>query len=288
MNRHSNSRSLALVTLCLLMISTFACEKQVEINSRWCGQEIDFDGPDEQWGPATIYAEKQKVSLTVFNDDGFIYLRVYTRDRGVQGPVLMSGFTVWFNPDGSKNKTTGIRFPIGMQGRGAPIMSRDRQGAQAMERITEEMNEMEILGPDQEPVRRMFLAEAASFGIDVRIDMVKANLVYELKFPLVNKDGYPYAVGMEAEDFTTSKVIGIGFETQKIDRDEVRKTMNGEGPTGSAPPQPGGMPSGGAPPEGGGMPPGGGERPGGGAGMPSGSMPEQLKLWTKVTLSSAP
>jgi hypothetical protein len=282
MDNPLHSRPATLLAMCLLAISTFACEKQIELTSRWCDQEIDFDGPDEQWGPATIYAQKQKVSLTVFNDDECVYMRLYTRDRGVQGPVLMSGFTVWFNPDGGKSKAVGIHFPLGMHGKGAPALSRDRHGAQAMEYMTEEMNEMEILGPDEEPVRRMFLAEAASLGIDAGMDLVKGNLIYELKFPLVKNDEHPYAVGIEPEEITVSKMIGIGFETQKINRDEMRKNMGEEGPPG------GGMPPGGAPPEGGSMPPGGGERPAGGGGMPSGSMPEGISLWAKITLASEP
>ena len=95
MSNGLNNRFASLLAVCLLAISISACEKQTEITSRWCDQEIDFNGPDEQWGPATIYAEKQKASLTVLNDNDYIYLRLYTRDRGVQGPVLMSGFTVW-------------------------------------------------------------------------------------------------------------------------------------------------------------------------------------------------
>ena len=285
MSNPLNSRVCSLLTVCLLATSLSTCAKQIEITSRWCDQEIDFEGPDEQWGAATIYAEKQKVSLTILNDDDYLYLRLYTRDRSVQGPVLMSGLTVWFNSDGSKSKVTGIRFPIGMHGKGIPAMPRDRQNPEAIEGMAEQMDETEILGPDEKPIRRMSLVEATSLGINAKVSMNKGNLVYELKLPLIRKEEHPYAVGTEADDLTTNKVIGIGFETQKINRDEMRRNIGGEGPPGGTPPQGGGMPPGGAPPEGGSMPPGG-ERPAGGGGRPPESMPEQLSLWTKVTLAS--
>jgi hypothetical protein len=288
MNNPLSNRISSLCVVCLLAISLSACKKQIELTSRRCDQEIDFDGTDEQWGPATIYAEKQKISLTVLNDDEYIYMRLYTRDRNVQGPLLMSGFTVWFNSDGSKNKTTGIRFPMGMHGKGFPAIPGKRQDADAIEGMVEQMNEMEILGADEKPTYQMSLSEAKSLGINAEVSMDKGNLVYELKLPLVRQEEHPYAVGILAEDLTANKAIGVGFETQKIDRNETRGNMGGQGPPGGAPPQGGGMPPVGAPPEGGGMPPGSRERPAGGGERPPGSMPEQLSLWTKVTLASEP
>lgn len=281
MDNQLNGRSALLLAVCLLTMSFSACAKQIEITSRRCDQEIDFEGPDEQWGSATIYAEKQKVSLTILNDDDYLYMRMFTRDRSVQGPVLMSGLTVWFNSDGSKSKITGIRFPIGMHGKGAPAMPGQRQDAKAIETMVAQMDETEILGPDDRPICRMSFAEATSLGITADVSMNHGNLIYELRFPLVSKEEHPYAVGMEADDLTTSKVIGIGFETPKVDRDEMRRDTGGEGPPG------GGMPPGGAPPEAGSMPPGGRERPAGGGARPPGSTPEQLSLWVKVTLASA-
>jgi hypothetical protein len=66
--------------------------------------------------------------------------------------------------------------------------------------------------------------------------------------------------------FLTSTVIGIGFETPEIDREEIKKHMKNMD----------GMPPGGSgmPPRGSGMPPGGRTKP------------EQLHLWTKVKLAS--
>lgn len=283
MIRQLNSRESALLAVCILAISTAACEKQVEITSKWCDLEMDFNGSVDQWGPATIYAEKEKVSLTLLNDNDYIYIRLYTRDRVTQGQVLMAGFTVWFNADGGKNKSIGIRFPLGGQAKGMPVMARaGMQNEEAIERMVGEMDEMEILGPDERPVYRMFLVEAASLGIDAKVSMVKGNLVYELKFPLIKRDEYPYTVGIEAIEIAASKAIGIGFETPRIDMEQMRKSRGAEGMP-EMPPGGGGMP-----PGSGGMPPGGGERPAGGGGRPPGGqgMPEPLKLWTKVTLAS--
>jgi hypothetical protein len=281
MKRRANNRLPILCAMCILATSLAGCKNQIALTSKWCDQGMDFGASSDEWGPATIYAEKEKVSLTLLNDGDYVYIRLNTRDRGIQSQLLMAGLTVWFNSDGSKRKTIGIRFPLGMHGNVPPAMARQgTRDVKAIERMTEEMNEIEILGPDKESVNRTFLVAAAASGINAKIGLVKGNLIYKLKFPLVKKDEFPYAVGINSEEIATSKVIGVGFETPKINRGEMRKNMGGE--------EPPGMPPGGTPPEGSGMLPSSGERPAAGERMPHGGMPEPLNLWTKVTLASEP
>ncbi len=272
-------KSMRYFSLCMIVIavvSSAACEKSIELNSTWLDREITIDGMGDEWGRATRYAEKAKVSLTLLNDAHNMYIRLNTRDRGVQAQVMRMGFTVWFDPGGGRHKTFGIRFPLGMQDIGMPMMAREgMQDPEAIERMIEEsMDELEILDPLEKPIYRMFSLEAASQGIDAKVGFSKGNLVYEMKVPLSQDEEHLYAVGINKDNKDTSKVIGIGFETPKIDLDEMRKSMTREN-----------MPE--TPPGGREMPPEGGEMAGGGRRMPGGrGMPERLNLWIKVKLAS--
>jgi len=185
----------------------------------------------------------------------------------MRAQVMRQGFTLWFDPDGGKEKTFGIKFPIGRQARG--IAMEMREGEPDLERFREafekSLTELEILGPGEKVRKRIPVEEAR--GIEIDVEASSGMLIYELKVPLLFSDQHPYAVGAEAGDS-----IGIGLETPKIDRSAIRKAMSGR--TGER------MPGGGGRIGGGGR---------GGMGMRGGrrqKMPSGLKVWVAVRLAS--
>jgi len=268
-----------LLVICIAINIITGCAKPIELNSKWRDFEITIDGIDNEWSSATIYAEKAKVSLTLLNDNNYMYIRLYSRDRGVQMQMVGMGFTIWFDPDGGKNKTFGIHFPLGIKDMDMPMMakSREENPEEPEKMIKESLNEMEMLGPGKDEIYRMSLIEAETQGINAMLGFSKGNLVYELKVPFVQDEEHLYAIGINTAGIDTSTMIGIGFETPELDREEMRKKMEGENA--------GGMPPGG----GTGMPPGTGGMPGGmPGGRPSpgaGEMPERLNLWISVKFS---
>ena len=226
-----------------------------------------------------MYAAKAKVSLTLINDNHNMYIRLHSRDRQVHPHVLGMGFTVWFDPDGSKNKTFGIHFPIGMQDmKGMPMMARGRagdQGERLQKMLEESTDELEILASSEEEIYRTSLTEAKTHGIDVKMGFSKGNLIYEIKVPLIQDEEHLCAIGINTTEADAGTVIGIGFETPELHMEEMRKKMEEGGI---------GMPGEGQPPDGGRM--SGGMR---GGGPPGGrGKPERLNLWTKVQLASKP
>ena len=129
----------------------------------------------------------------------------------------------------------------------------------------ENLNELEIVRSDKDEPEKMEVAKAK--GIGIKVLPSRAGLVYELKIPLAGSDESPIAIGTEP-----GKTVGIGFETGKLDFGAMAR-------------RPGGMPGGRMPPIGGGMGRGGigGMGRMGGRGF---EMPEDIKIWATVKLSS--
>lgn len=261
------------LVLFLSLIILAGCSKKLELNSDWLNREITVDGKSDDWLGAMYYFEDENISIGLLNDENFMYICMVAEDQLIRNQVMRQGFTLWFNPDGSKKKTFGIKFPIGMQASGIPMRigfptrmeEGERDPEQFWERFRESLTELEILGPGKDESKRMSVEEAKGIDIDVRSST--GMLVYELKVPLHRSEDNPYAIGAKA-----GNSVGIGLETPKLDWKMLRKRM------GSRMPGRGGMP-------------GGPRMPGGGrGGMPGGGMrpqiPKGIKVWAIVQLAS--
>lgn len=259
----------------ITLTSSGRCQKPIDLESKWRDTIITIDGMDDEWGGATIYVAKAKVALTLFNDEKYMYIHLYSRDRSVQAQVLGMGLTIWFDRDGSKKKTFGIRFPLGMKD--MTMMTRIREGDQGerlQKMLEESTDELEIIRSGEEESSRVSLTEAKTHGIDAKMGFSKGNLVYELKVPLIQDEEHLYAIGIETPEADASTAIDIGFETPEFNMKEMREKMEerGTGMRGEGPP--------------------GGDRMPGGmrGGRPPGDIgkPERLNLWTRVKLASRP
>jgi len=235
------------------------------LESHWKDRQINLDGREGDWLGIRYYLEDLNVSIGLINDAGTLYVSLMTENPMTRMQIMRQGLTVWLDPRGGKDKTLGIRFPLGTQGRlpeggrmDAGEMTDEVAREKTMEALQASMTELEILGPGAKVLARMKTEEAV--GITVHLSNAGGVLVYELKVPLALGEDAPYALGVKAGD-----VIGIGFLASKL-------RMRG----------PGGM-------RGGGMR-GGGRMPAQVGGMPSAGMgfrrPQALKLWMKVRLAS--
>ncbi len=252
----------------ILLLLTFllvGCgNSKLELNSNWRDREITVDGKNADWLGAMLYFEEDNISVGLLNDENFFYICMIAEDQFIRTQVMRQGFTLWFDPDGGKEKTFGIKYPVGMQESGLPRgMIRDEQ---SMERSSQALRrptiELEILGPGKDEVKKMPIEEAK--GIDIHVEFSSGMLVYELKVPLIQSEQHPYAIGAEA-----GSSIGIGLETAKMERQDVRGEISGGRGIGG---------------------PMGGMREGaGGRGMPGGRRPQMrqpLKIWAVVQLAS--
>jgi hypothetical protein len=252
----------------ILLLFTFllnGCSNgKLELNSDWRDREITIDGKNADWLGAMLFFEEDNISVGLLNDDNFLYICMIAEDQFIRAQVMRQGFTLWFDPDGGKEKIFGIKYPVGMKASGLPggIERDDQNLERAREAPRRPMNELEILGPGKDEVKKMLVEEAK--GIDIHVEFSSGMLVYELKVPLIQSEQHPYAIGAEADSS-----VGIGLETAKMERPDMRSGMSGEGGRGG---------------------PTGGMRGGaGGRGMPGGRrsrMPQPLKIFAVVQLAS--
>jgi len=282
---NSKGINFLIFSLTIILVVLISGCNDPEMDSRWRDREIIVDGDDSEWGNyIQHYDEETRIVFCMFNDDNDLYIKLSSPNRTIQGQFIGLGLTVWFDPEGGKDKKFGIHFPIGMQGGAMEMMSGREKSAgtedtdQIQKRLEASQQEIELIGPGKNERYTMPVDEAALTGIHVRIGKPKGSIIYELKIPLAFSDEHPYAIGTTAD-----KKIGVGFETGKMNKDMMAerrsKTSGGMGRKDS------GMSGGGGSMgrRGGGMA-GRGGMPGNGGGL----MPEPLDLWAKVTLASGP
>jgi hypothetical protein len=270
------------ITMIVIILATslVGCGGQ-ELTSTWRDREVTIDGVDAEWENAVTYVEDKNVAIGLLNDGEYLYICLASIDFQRVHQMIGSGLTVWFDPEGGKEKTLGINFPLGMQFSREDMrpekMSMSRESMpdpeELREMVEESAKEMVILGPEKGKSLRMLTH--GSQEIAVKLGYSGGKLVYELRVPLVQDPQHPNAIGAGA-----SETIGVGLETAEFDMDMMRDRMR-ERKGGGMPPGGQGTPPGGM--RGGGMR-GGGMR---GGRMPGGQRRERLELWTKVQLASS-
>jgi hypothetical protein len=235
----------------------------LKLESAWRNRDLTIDGKSEDWLGTKYYFEDISASVGLINDDRHLYISLMTENRMIMGQIMMQGLTLWLDPKGGKDKTFGIKFPLGRQeGERMTQESMEKlDREEMMERSQEALEELAILGSEDEVIEKLPVEDAK--GIEVKLRIESGLLIYEIKVPLSSSEEHPYAVEAKVGD-----TIGFGFESPKL---EMQRPAGMRG---------GGMPGGGR----GGGPPGGmGGMSGGGMGS---QMPEKLKIWAAVKLAS--
>ena len=264
----------------LLMIQ--GCGSSVELASYHRDREIVVDGDQHDWNGIPVYVDKSGVAVAVSNDESYLYLCLSTSDRGVEREIMIAGLTVWFDPSGGSDQKLGVRFPLGRPpSAGAMAMPEEGVESSAMAALFVG-GEMELLGPGKD--ERFMTPITSEKEVLVRVNASAGKLVYEMRIPLKSTPGHPFAL-----DVSLGSPVGVGFEAPKIapgNRSAGDPPGGGgieAGAGGDMGGDMGGGMGGGMGGEGGGRHRGGGGR--GGRGQGSANV-EQLKLWTRVHLSS--
>jgi len=93
---------------------------KLELNSDWRDREISVDGKNADWLGAMLFFEEDNISVGLLNDENFFYICMIAEDQFIRAQVMRQGFTLWFDPEGGKKKTFGIKYPLGMQASDLP------------------------------------------------------------------------------------------------------------------------------------------------------------------------
>jgi len=137
-----------------VLLSIYVCTllSQGYSSQLWSQEQVNIDGDESDWQEALTYVEGKNVSLGVKNDGEFLYVCLVSTDRMLRRQMMMRGFTVWFDPDGGKEKTFGLRFPIGMIDSGRMFSGRGRGGdpESMREDFSRSLAELELIWPEEE------------------------------------------------------------------------------------------------------------------------------------------
>ncbi|MFC2076770.1 hypothetical protein ACFLT7_06785 [candidate division KSB1 bacterium] len=239
---------------------------QAKLDSEWADREVSIDGGDSDWSGCAVYYDKDsKTSISVLNDNDYLYLLVDSSDRSIMRQMITGGLALWFDPEGGRAKTFGISLKVERPGGMVGDLSSERPS------IDESQLRLELNYPGAKKRFSLGVGEAANRGLKLNLKRSAGWFLCELQVPIERNDKQPYAIGQIAEG-----ELGIGFSTEgRVGRLEKLKDgdrddgMDGIGGRGGM----GGMGGGGR---------GMGMRPGGGRDR----MGKQLDLWLKVRLAT--
>lgn len=241
--------------------------KTFEIESRPPEHQIIIDGKADDWAGRLFSVEGQKISLGFLNDRDCLYICLRTGDAAMERQILRSGLTVWIDAKGGRNKVLGIKYPVGLRPDEQRMMKEEEtEEAEAPGEVEGNLTDVEIYRQGNPEPEALDIANAE--GIEIKAAAGKI-LVYELRVPLVQSG--PDSIGVGAAPGGT---VGVGFETGKYDMSNLPRRPGGMiGGTASQPPVGGYGSRGGMKP--------GQLRPN------EPEIPENLKIWATVKLSSA-
>jgi len=74
---------------------------------------MTVDGKVDDWHGAKYYLEDLYISAGLINDDQYLYVTMIAEDPMIRTQIMRQGLVVWLDPKGKKEKTFGIKFPLG-------------------------------------------------------------------------------------------------------------------------------------------------------------------------------
>ena len=231
-----------------LPLFLFSKNKQ-EINCRHQTAPFMVDGINTEWGSGAYHFDsKTGFAYVLSNDTHNLYIQLKMTDKNVQRKALLTGFTVWIDPNGKGKHVLGIIFPQGRVNR----KEAGRLAPQGHSQFSRQHNRRPMSGKlsseqirmfnehfsHQEPAFKGFDAKTgvSESGIAVKLQMDSlGQVVYEAKIPLKCIFRAPSGYLSDGKPFS------LTFETGYLQMDMSRMQGHGGGGRGM---QNGGMGSG--------------------------------------------
>ena len=183
---------------------------------------IVVDGKVDDWTMSWIEDEDKEFSYNFCADDQYLYVRAKTSEFFTKRKLAIFGFTLWFDPNGKKKRTYGLKFPVG----GAEAEERMAQANQlvptanttgeradfqkaADRMLIENLEVLELIGLSDDPLTAT--RSGITNGIKVAIDMDDMGAyTYEALIPFksfrLSRQGMSgLYVGLETGKFTVPK-----------------------------------------------------------------------------------
>ena len=88
----------------------FSYGKDEIIKSQWASSPPKIDGLDQDWTAMNLYSQKNNIKLGLRNDEKYLYILFCFTNPKYLSTVELTGLTVYFNPEGKKDKDFGLNF----------------------------------------------------------------------------------------------------------------------------------------------------------------------------------
>ena len=182
------------------------CGGAAPLTSSAPDEPVVVDAQLNEWGgKLKTLSSKDGLLVGMQNDDDHLYLSLSTRNVASIGSIMRAGLIIWVDPAGGKEKTFGIRFPLGLSMDETGDRRLSEGAAADRVRIERSTQEVEIIGADGQAIRRH---KDSIPGIAAEVEADQGVLTYEIQVPLAHTDGVLYAIGTKP-----GQEIGIGIAT---------------------------------------------------------------------------
>lgn len=188
-------------------------------------QPLKIDANLDDWDvPLTNFAQ-EGIRAGFKNDDENLYIALMFNDQQLIRQIKMSGLQIWFDDKCSKEKKTGIKYPIGMQGKmpdgGMPDRDRSMPPDQLPEikfDINDRLEELRLISTND--INGSAINIRKTNQIEIALKYENYTLKYEIKIPYKKIDNL---LGLNIDK---AKGISIGFFTEKPEfKKEKRSDM---------------------------------------------------------------
>ncbi len=215
------------IGLTILFMAIASFPKDVPLQSKWLSTPLKLDGRAEEWSGDTMAAEKSvKVDYAFRNDDRNLYVLFVFNDPKFLSSIEATGITLYFSPEGKKQKDLGIRFTKKNVGPEQVIAAYEKQGiVLTEEKKTEiranksyvqfEADAVDKKGQVIEPQGPRADVDVPTFRVARQGQLV----VYEFRIPLAGQDLHPAGIGADP-----GQTLKVGFEWGGL-TDEMKKAM---------------------------------------------------------------
>jgi hypothetical protein len=265
-----------------LLVALAGCGTTTQKSVR-LDREITINGDLTDWPSSPGNGAISKILVRTFDDGKFLYLSLVVNDPKYARTILAGGLETWIDPQGGKQKTLGILFPVGMGDLDYRRKDVDRKLRDPLETsdVLKVMTEDLKLVNEKGEIRRVRVEDLREEGFEAQASYSNGVFIYEMKIPMEDRKTLTCSIVPGK-----NRVISLGLEAAGMASDP-RTPSDSQAKPGESGSQ-AGMPSGGGMRQHGGM--GRGRMGPKSAGREANSSDnvagfKKLKTWMRIVLS---
>ncbi len=204
------------IALGVAVLLCSSCGSSSNMSSQWNANHVKLDGQTDDWGSIYQLVPNTDLDFAVRNDADFLYVSVLTNNREVQRQLLWQGLILWIDASGGHDRSTGIRFPVGLSEHAPetdspPALGDDIGRAATPDELSDRaLQEVQIIRNGQ---RERSWAVVDLDAIRVHASLRESWFAYEMRIPLRTAGATGIAIGAGPGD-----IISLGLQTPDSDR----------------------------------------------------------------------